>query len=110
MMSSVVNPLVISGIEPRRTGNRGFSLAPTADTFETADNAVTIGTAQQYQYERLCAAIGRPDLLTDPRFADPDSRMAHDRKLQEELTKTFKTKTALEREPSLRRQACPPAR
>lgn len=96
MMSSVVNPLVISNIEPKRTGNRGFSLAPTADTFETAENAITIGAVQQNQYERLCAALGRPDLLSDPRFADPDSRMAHDRELQAELTAAFKTKTALE--------------
>jgi len=96
MMSSVVNPLVISNIEPKRTGNRGFSLAPTADTFETAENAITIGAVQQNQYERLCAALGRPDLLSDPRFADPDSRMAHDRELQAELTAAFRTKTALE--------------
>jgi len=107
MMSSVVNPLVISNIEPKRTGNRGFSLAPTADTFETAENAITIGAVQQNQYERLCAALGRPDLLSDPRFADPDSRMAHDRELQAELTAAFKTKTALEWEVILSQAGVP---
>lgn len=107
MMASVVNPLVISNIEPKRTGNRGFSLAPTADTFETAENAITIGAVQQYQYERLCAALGRPDLLSDPRFADPDSRMAHDRELQAELAKTFMTKTALEWEAILSEAGVP---
>lgn len=107
MISSVVNPLVISGIEPRRTGNRGSSLAPTADTFETAENAITIGAVQQYQYERLCAAIGRPDLLADPRFADPDSRMANDKELQEELAKTFRTRTALEWEAILSEAGVP---
>ncbi|GAA4533139.1 CoA transferase [Chelativorans composti] len=107
MMSSVINPLVISNIEPKRTGNRGFSLAPTADTFETAENAITIGAVQQYQYERLCAAIGRPDLLADPRFADPDSRMANDKELQEELAKTFRTRTALEWEAILSEAGVP---
>ncbi|WP_196260930.1 CaiB/BaiF CoA transferase family protein [Pelagibacterium limicola] len=107
MMASVINPLVISGTEPRRTGNRGFSLAPTADTFETAENAVTIGAVQQNQYERLCMALERPDLLSDPRFSDPDARMAHDKELQGELAKTFKTRTALEWESILSQAGVP---
>lgn len=96
MMASVVNPLVISGTEPRRTGNRGFSLAPTADTFETKDEPITIGAVQQNQYERLCKALDRPELIADPRFVDGDSRIRHDAALQVELAATFKTKTALE--------------
>eukprot|EP00873_Tetraselmis_striata_P032111 jgi/Tetstr1/452375/TSEL_039411.t1 len=96
MMASVINPLVISNIEPRRTGNRGFSLAPTADTFATLDEPITIGAVQQNQYERLCKALERPDLLTDPRFSDPDQRMAHDKELQGELARSFKTRSALD--------------
>jgi CoA:oxalate CoA-transferase len=96
MMASVVNPLVISGTEPKRTGNRGFSLAPTADTFQTLDEPITIGAVQQNQYERLCLALERPDLLADPRFADGDSRMDHDKELQGELAKSFRTRTALD--------------
>tara|TARA_R100000365_G_C2748318_1_gene79525 strand:- start:9496 stop:10671 length:1176 start_codon:yes stop_codon:yes gene_type:complete len=96
MMASVINPLMISNIEPRRTGNRGFSLAPTADTFATLDEPITIGAVQQNQYERLCKALERPDLLTDPRFSDPDQRMAHDKELQGELARSFKTRSALD--------------
>lgn len=96
MMASVINPLMISGTEPKRTGNRGFSLAPTADTFPTRENAITIGAVQQNQYERLCAALNRPDLLTDPRFADADSRMANDAALQAELTASFAQRSAAE--------------
>jgi CoA:oxalate CoA-transferase len=107
MMASVVNPLVISGIAPRRTGNRGFSLAPTADTFDTLDEPITIGAVQQNQYERLCDALGRPDLLSDPRFATGDSRMRHDRELQSELARTFRTKGALEWEAILSRAGVP---
>ncbi|MBI1621792.1 CaiB/BaiF CoA transferase family protein [Aquamicrobium zhengzhouense] len=96
MMASVFNPLMISDQEPRRTGNRGFSLAPTADTFDTAEGAITIGAVQQNQYERLCNALERGDLLLDPRFATPDARMAHDVELQAELVGAFKSKTAME--------------
>ncbi len=107
MMASVINPLVISDIEPKRTGNRGFSLAPTADTFETLKDQITIGAVQQNQYERLCAALDRPDLLSDSRFADPDARMAHDKELQAELARTFATKTALEWEAILSEAGVP---
>lgn len=96
LMSSVVAPLVISGVQPRRVGNRGFSLAPTADTFDASDEPITIGAVQQNQYERLCRALERPDLLEDPRFADPDLRMRHDKELQGELARTFRTRPAQE--------------
>jgi crotonobetainyl-CoA:carnitine CoA-transferase CaiB-like acyl-CoA transferase len=96
MMASVINPMMISGTEPQRTGNRGFSLAPTADTFPTRNSAITIGAVQQNQYERLCAALERPDLLDDARFADPESRMVNDAALQAELTRSFATRTAAE--------------
>jgi CoA:oxalate CoA-transferase len=107
MMASVFNPLMISDQEPRRTGNRGFSLAPTADTFETADGAITIGAVQQNQYERLCSALEREDLLHDPRFASPEARMAHDTELQSELAKSFAGRPALEWEAILSEAGVP---
>lgn len=107
MIASVVNPMMISGTQPKRTGNRGFSLAPTADTFETSDLPITIGAVQQVQYERLCAAIGRPDLTVDPRFANPDARMEHDSELQAELQQTFLTRSALEWEERLSNAGVP---
>lgn len=107
MMASVINPLVISGTEPKRTGNRGFSLAPTADTFDTLENSITIGAVQQNQYERLCTALERPDLLADPRFADGQARMKNDQELQIELGKTLATKTALEWEAILSQAGVP---
>lgn len=107
MMSSVVAPFLVSGIAPERTGNRGFSRAPTADTFATADDPITIGVVQQVQYERLCAAMDRPDLLADPRFASPDRRMQNDRALQAELSATFARRTAADWEARLNAAGVP---
>ena len=101
MMASVINPLLISGTQPQRTGNRGFSLAPTADTFQTLDGPITIGAVQQNQYERLCHAIGRADLADDPRFRDNDRRMENGEALQAELSATFRTRTAEDWEATL---------
>jgi len=96
MMLAVVNPFLIAGTRPTRSGNRGFSQAPTADTFATKDGAITIGAVQQNQVERLFRAIDRTDLLDDARFADGDLRIANGKALQAELRAAFAMRTAEE--------------
>ncbi|MCL4675981.1 MAG: CoA transferase, partial [Pararhodobacter sp.] len=74
MMLSVINPLLMTGEEPRRTGNRGFSRAPTSDSFACLDGALTIGAVEDAQVARLLAVLGLSDLLTRPDFADRAAR------------------------------------
>lgn len=94
MMASIIGPMMISGQAPVRAGNRGFSGAPTADTFPTAEGEITIGAVQQVQVERLFDALGRADLLEDPRFSNPEVRFDHDPELQAELKAAFATRDA----------------
>ncbi|WP_172300044.1 CoA transferase [Pseudoruegeria sp. HB172150] len=96
MMSSVVMPFLLSGIKPKRAGNRGFSGAPTADTFPTADGEITIGAVQQVQVDRLFRALGCPQLLDQPRYATPDARIENDGALRETLLPYFAQRTAAE--------------
>ncbi|GGL61548.1 CaiB/BaiF CoA transferase family protein [Wenxinia marina] len=107
MMSSVLAPLTISGRGHRRTGNRGFSGAPTADTFATADGDITIGAVQQVQVERLVRTLGCEGVLDDPRFATPDARVAHDAELQAILAERFRARTAEEWEVALAEAGVP---
>lgn len=101
MMSSVVVPLMMSGQTPVRAGNRGFSGAPTADTFPTAEGEITIGAVQQVQVERLFRVLGCMSLLDDARFATPESRMTHDTELRALLVARFGERTASEWEADL---------
>ena len=101
MMSSVALPLLMSGKMPVRAGNRGFSGAPTADTFPTAEGEITTGAVQQGQVAKMFAAMGCEALLDDARFATPDARVAHDRALRDLLVQRFATKTAEEWETAL---------
>lgn len=94
MMSSVVIPFLVSGARPQRAGNRGFSGAPTADTFPTADGEITIGAVQQVQVERLFAALGCADLLDRVEFASPEARMRNDTALRAALLPHFATRSA----------------
>jgi crotonobetainyl-CoA:carnitine CoA-transferase CaiB-like acyl-CoA transferase len=46
-------------------------------------------------------AVGRDDLIDDPRFATPDSRTAHDAELIPELGGLFQTRSAAEWEETI---------
>ncbi|TVQ55930.1 MAG: CoA transferase [Rhodobacteraceae bacterium] len=61
--------------------------------FETADGWITVGAANQRNWERLCAILDAGDLLSDPRFASNADRMAHLDALETALTARFRTRT-----------------
>lgn len=50
-----------------RVGNQHPFTAPY-DAFEASDGWVVIATASNRLFRRLCGAIGRPELASDPRF------------------------------------------
>lgn len=107
MMSSVIGQLLISDQAPERTGNRGFSGAPTADTFNTAEGQITIGAVQQNQVARLFRALGLGEMLNDPRFATAPARLANEAELQAKLSRAFAGKTAEDWETILSREGVP---
>ena len=96
MMISVAGPCLAGGVRPRKQGNLGYSNSPTADTFETGDGEITLGVVRQEQFEQLAAALGREDLLSDPRFADRGGRQRHAAALREEVTASLSRHGALE--------------
>ena len=62
--------------------------------FETADGYVNVGAANQANWERLCAAIGRDELISDPKFVQPKDRMNNLDELAETLGETFRRETS----------------
>jgi formyl-CoA transferase len=66
------------GETPTRMGNRYVNVAPS-DVFQARDGQYFFhSSATQTVFERLMAAIGRPDLITDPRYATNSARTAPD--------------------------------
>ncbi len=96
MMMSVAGPYLVGGVVPRKTGNLGYSKSPTADTFPTAEGEITIGAVRQEQFEDLCRAIERPELIADPRFSDRRLRETHRDDLRQEVIHGLAAKTALQ--------------
>ena len=93
MLTGAASPYLIKGESPKRTGNTGFSGQPTAAMFTCSDGRkISLGVVQQNQFEALCRVLDRPDLATDPRFADIAARKAHFDMLQSELGSLFATR------------------
>src|SRR6266511_916583 len=61
----------------QRTGNRVAYVAPSS-TFKTRDGKyVTLAASTQNVWVRLAKAIGREDLVTNPKFIDNHARVLH---------------------------------
>src|SRR5262249_17463507 len=67
---------LMSGEIPPQAGNNHPTGIPTG-VFETRDGHINIAASGDDMYERLCRAVGRPDLRTDPRFATSKARSAN---------------------------------
>jgi crotonobetainyl-CoA:carnitine CoA-transferase CaiB-like acyl-CoA transferase len=65
-----------------RIGNHHPNAAPR-NVYETTDGHMTLSASAQPIFENVAEAIGRPDLLDDPRFADNDARVEHADELDE---------------------------
>lgn len=65
------------GDQPKRVGNRFPGAAPR-NLYQTAEGEwLALSATTQRVFERLAQTMGRIDLLSDPRFADNESRIAH---------------------------------
>jgi crotonobetainyl-CoA:carnitine CoA-transferase CaiB-like acyl-CoA transferase len=84
---------LVTGEEPRRHGNAHASIVPY-QTFAAADATIAVGGANDGLYRRLCAAIERPDLAEDSRFATNPARVEHRTELVAELGRVFATRSA----------------
>ena len=68
-------------------------LAAPYQALRTKDGHVTIGAATQSTWEALCRAIGREELLDDPRFATSGHRKGLEKELAGLLEQTFGMET-----------------
>jgi len=63
-----------AGRTPARRGNEHPSIVPY-EVFKAADSYLALGVANNSLWERCCAALERPDLVKDARYATEASRV-----------------------------------
>ena len=94
-LSHYVQIYLTSGVPPGRRGTQGNGGVPS-QMFRCADGAIMLTAGNDAQYQKLCHAIGRPDMATDSRFEDGRTRIVHRDALSAELQAVFAQKPARE--------------
>jgi crotonobetainyl-CoA:carnitine CoA-transferase CaiB-like acyl-CoA transferase len=82
------------GYQPERKGRSAHPSLVPFQAFPTADRWIVVGCAKEKFFARLAAALGHPELSTDPRFVDFPARGAHAAQLQDLLDDIFTTRSA----------------
>jgi len=84
---------LVDGEVPGQVGNDHPTSMPTS-AYATRDGHINIGAGGQTIWARLCAAIGRPDLVQDARFADERARSVNRADLNAVLSGVFATRSS----------------
>ena len=108
-MGWVVSNYLNAGVEPIPMGNENFTAAPSG-AFRTADGLLNIAANESVQYEKLCDVIGRPELKTDARFADRETRRRNRPAINKEIAPELMKRSAAEWERALIEAGVPAGR
>jgi crotonobetainyl-CoA:carnitine CoA-transferase CaiB-like acyl-CoA transferase len=84
------------GYVPQRLRNSAHPSIVPFQNFQTADGWIVIACPKQKFFERLCDAIGLPELVADPRFADFAARGKNREELLEFLDRALARRTTHE--------------
>lgn len=87
LLGHKVAEYVLEGGAPR-------ALNVPAGSYQTSDGWLMVTLVNEAQYKRLCAAIGRDDLASDPRFADFASRADQADTLVSQMREVFPTRSS----------------
>lgn len=86
---------LVDGQLPERIGSAAPYSAPN-EAFETSDGWVMVAAYMSGRWERLCEAIGCPELRSDERLATSASLTAHRPLMRERLGAVFRTRSTAE--------------
>lgn len=73
------------GVVPGRLGNQHPTITPYQD-FTCSDGDVLVALGNDRQYRDFCTLLGRPELGTDPRYADSATRSVNRAEMLADLT------------------------
>jgi crotonobetainyl-CoA:carnitine CoA-transferase CaiB-like acyl-CoA transferase len=84
MQTYMASSYFATGDPPGRMGSQHPNIAPY-QAFPTADGYVVVACASENLWPKFCAALDRPDLVDDERFATNDDRVRNREALEETL-------------------------
>jgi len=104
-----VSNYLTASVEPRPMGNENMTAAPSG-AFATAEGLINIAANKQEQFVVLCGLIGRPELATDPRFAERETRKKNRFELKALIEEALVAASAAAWEEKLNRAGVPAGR
>jgi len=109
VMESTVSDYSVSGTRRRRTGSTLPGIAPS-NVYPCRDGEYLIGANGDAIFARLAAAMGRPELAADPRYATHLARGAHQEELDALIAAWTATLTVAELEAKMIEASVPAGR
>ena len=106
VMESLIPEYQVSGYIRERSGSALPGIAPS-NVYPCKDGDYLIGANQDAVFARLCAAMGRPELASDARFADHVARGRHQTELDALISDWTRCKTVAEVEQLMIEHAVP---
>jgi crotonobetainyl-CoA:carnitine CoA-transferase CaiB-like acyl-CoA transferase len=106
-MGSIVSAHVNGGIAAAPIGNAAASGAPSSGLFQTRSSPLSVVANTEAQFAAFCRALGRPDLLTDPRFEVAAVRKRNQEVLRDIIARTMAERPAIEWETRFAREGVP---
>lgn len=94
-MGWVMSNYLVAGMVPQPMGNDNFTASPSG-TFKTGDGLLNIAANKQEQFEAVCDVVEMPELKTDPRFAERQSRLENRFALKDILENALSNRPAQE--------------
>lgn len=106
VMESLVPEYEVSGYIRERSGSVLPGIAPS-NVYPCLDGEFLIGGNQDAVFSRLCQAMGRPELASDPCYVDHIARGAHQVELDELIADWTRTCTVAEVEAAMLKHSVP---
>ncbi|RWQ04165.1 CoA transferase [Mesorhizobium sp.] len=104
-----VSNYLTAGVEPQPMGNENMTAAPSG-TFRTGDGLLNIAANKQEQFVTLCRLVGLPELASDPRFAERETRKRNRIALKALIEDALANSSAAAWEETLNRAGVPAGR
>jgi crotonobetainyl-CoA:carnitine CoA-transferase CaiB-like acyl-CoA transferase len=109
VMESMIPEYQVNGWKRQRSGSTIAGVAPS-NVYPCKDGEYLIGANQDGVFVRLCAAMGRPELARDPRYATHLARSANMEALDAEIAAWTATRTLAELEAAMLEASVPAGR
>lgn len=106
MMESLIPEYQLGGYQRERSGPILPKIAPS-NIYEASDGMVIIAANQDGVFARLCAAMGKPEWIADPRYSNHQARGENQLELDAQIDAWSRTHTMAELEAIMEEHGVP---